>query len=41
MAISKMDQFEVAPAKVKDLNPLNELDISIDLLYKEDSLKLD
>jgi len=31
-----MDEFEVSPAKIKDFNPLNELDITVDILFQDE-----
>lgn len=41
MGVSKMDEFEISPAKPKDLNPINELDITVELLVRDDSISAD
>ncbi len=41
IGLSKLDEFDVNPAKPKDLNPINELDLLIELVYRDDSVPVD
>lgn len=39
--ISKIDSFSVKVAKVKDLNPLNSIEVQLELIHKDDSVEVD
>jgi hypothetical protein len=41
MAISKHDELTIRIAKILDKNPLNSIDLTIDLLYLDDTLPKD
>ena len=41
MQISKIDSFDVKVARIKDLNPLNSIEVQLDLVFKEDSVEVD
>lgn len=41
MQISKIDQFDVKLARPRELNPLNSIEITFDLLFRNDSITLD
>jgi hypothetical protein len=41
MQISKIDTFDVKLAKPRDLNPLNSIDITLELLFKHDAVAVD
>jgi hypothetical protein len=41
MQISKVDQFDITVARIKEANPLNQVDILVDLIFKDDSVELD
>ena len=39
--ISKLDTFEVKPAKIRDHNPLNSIELQVELIYKNESVEID
>ena len=39
--IAKSERFEVTPAKIRDKNPLNSVELTVDLLFRHDSLEVD
>jgi hypothetical protein len=38
MAISKIDDFEIKLAKIKDKNPINSIEATVDIIFKDDAI---
>ena len=36
LRISKIDEFAVAPAKIKDYNPLNQVELVVEVVFMDD-----
>lgn len=41
MMISKLDELELKVARLKDLNPLNQVELHIELLFRNESIQVD
>ena len=41
MQISKLDELEIKVARLKDLNPLNSIEIHFELLFRNDTYPVD
>jgi hypothetical protein len=41
LQISKLDEIEIKVARLKDLNPLNSVEIQFELLFRNESIPVD